>query len=122
MSAAVIVRDGRDPAVPHGTQPARVRGQARPDREPDEVLNIGPRVENAEFAAFIRRIIRRHGRRVAEGDPEDLAALLEVRALVDEAIAVAVAGQREQGWSWAKIGRAVGITKQSAQERWGSTT
>lgn len=114
-----MVDEARRAVASHGDPTARFERQSRPDPERDEVLNVGPRVENADFAAFIRRIIRRHGRRVADGDPEDLAALLEVRALVDDAIAVAVQGQRDQGWSWAAIGRAVGITKQSAQERWG---
>lgn len=115
-----MVDDARRSVASHGDPTARGERQSRPDRERDEVLlPESRRVENAAFAAMVARCIRAHGRRVADGDPEDLVAMLEVRDQVDEAIGVAVLGLREQGWSWAKIGRAVGITKQSAQERWG---
>lgn len=77
-------------------------------------------VETAAFAGMVRRMIRAYSRRVAAGDPEDLTVMLEVRAAFDEAIADAVAGLRSE-WdaSWADIGRAAGITRQSARERWG---
>lgn len=122
MSGALILGDARRAAVPHPDGGARVGGQGRPDRERDEVLPESRRVENREFAAFVRRIIRSHARRVAEGDLEDLTEMLDVARMVDDAIDEAVAGLRAQGWSWAKIGAAVGITKQSAQERWRSST
>jgi hypothetical protein len=42
-------------------------------------------VENPEFAAFGRRVIRAHGRRVAAGDLEGLAELLALGAEVEQA-------------------------------------
>lgn len=73
--------------------------------------------EIPEYAAAVRRMIRAHGRRVGDADPEDLPELLELRDVVDAAIADAVAGQREAGFSWAQIARGLGTTRQAAQQR-----
>ena len=76
-------------------------------------------VENDEFAAFARRIIRAHGRRVAAGDVEALRDLVALSANLDEAIGEAVVGLRAFGYSWSEIGTRLGISKQAAQQRWG---
>ncbi|MEW2386287.1 hypothetical protein AB0873_29990 [Micromonospora sp. NPDC047707] len=76
-------------------------------------------VENDEFAAFARRIIRAHGRRVATGDVEALRDLVALSAQLDDAIGEAVIGLRAFGYSWAEIGSRLGISKQAAQQRWG---
>ncbi|PWU43201.1 hypothetical protein DLJ46_32680 [Micromonospora globispora] len=76
-------------------------------------------VENDEFAAFARRIIRAHGRRVATGDVEALRDLTALSAVIDHAIGEAVIGLRAFGYSWAEIGQRLGITRQAAQQRWG---
>ena len=68
---------------------------------------------------MMRRMIRAHGRRVADADPEDLAELAALRDELDAALVAAVEGQRERGASWAAIGRGLGITRQSAQSRFG---
>jgi hypothetical protein len=77
-------------------------------------------VENDEFAAFARRIIRAHGRRVATGDVEALRDLVALSAVIDDAIGDAVIGLRAFGYSWSEIGQRLGISKQAAQQRWGS--
>ncbi|AVT38015.1 hypothetical protein [Plantactinospora sp. BB1] len=76
-------------------------------------------VENDEFAAFARRIIRAHGRRVATGDVEALRDLVALSADLDQAIGQAVIGLRAFGYSWAEIGQRLGISRQAAQQRWG---
>jgi hypothetical protein len=76
-------------------------------------------VENDEFAAFARRIIRAHGRRVATGDVEALRDLVALSTVIDEAIGQAVVGLRAFGYSWAEIGARLGISRQAAQQRWG---
>lgn len=76
-------------------------------------------VETPEYAGMLKRMIRAYGRRVADADPEDLAAMAGVLEELLDAVQVAVDGQRAQGWSWAIVGRSLGITKQSAQERFG---
>jgi hypothetical protein len=76
-------------------------------------------VENDEYAAFVRRIIRAFARRVATGDVEALTDMVGLSALLDEAIGDAVKGLRAHGYSWAEIADRLGITRQAAHQRWG---
>lgn len=76
------------------------------------------RVESAEFLAFIRRILVAAGRRGIDMDPEDFAELVLLHAELERAMGAAVANMIANGFSWADIGRAAGITRQSAHERW----
>jgi hypothetical protein len=76
-------------------------------------------VENDEYAAFVRRIIRAYARRVATGDVEALTDMVGLSSLLDEAIGQAVTGLRSHGYSWADIGARLGISRQAAQQRWG---
>ena len=93
---------------------------------PDTVKNpltsnrAGRVVENDEYAAFARRVLRAYARRVATGDVEALILMLGLSAEIDTAIARAVAGLREFGYFWADIGSRLGITRQAAQQRWAS--
>ena len=77
-------------------------------------------VENDEYAAFARRVLRAYARRVADGDVEALTLMLGLSADIDDAIAQAVTGLRGSGYSWAEIGSRLGITRQAAQQRWGA--
>jgi hypothetical protein len=76
-------------------------------------------VENDEYAAFVRRIIRAYARRVATGDVEALTDMVGLSSLLDDAIGHAVIGLRAHGYSWAEIGQRLGISRQAAQQRWG---
>lgn len=98
--------------TPHAAPaPHRTRAQRRRSRRP---------IEPTDFAAMMRRMLRAHGRRVADADMEDLAELMALQRDLDDAIAYAVReGRARWGWSWADIGRAAGIKRQSAHERWG---
>ena len=75
--------------------------------------------ETMEYLAAARRFIRRAGERVADADEFELAELVALRAELEQAIVVAVQGQRSYGRSWAYIGAALGMKRQSAQERYG---
>jgi hypothetical protein len=77
-------------------------------------------VENTDYAAFVTRVIRAHGRRIAEGDVEGLAELLALAKELDAATQAAVTGLREFGYSWGEIASRLGTTRQAAQQRWGS--
>jgi hypothetical protein len=77
-------------------------------------------VENAEFDAFARRIVRAYARRVADGDIEALTALRTLSTTVDTATRDAVQGLRRFGYSWADIAARLGVTRQAAQMRWGA--
>jgi hypothetical protein len=76
-------------------------------------------VENDEYAAFVRRIIRAFARRVASGDVEALRDMVALSTLLDDAIGDAVKGLRAHGYSWAEIADRLGITRQAAHQRWG---
>ena len=77
------------------------------------------RVENDEYASFVRRVIRAHARRVAAGDVDALADMTGLATELDEAITQAVTGLRKAGYSWAEIAARLGVTQQVAQQRWG---
>ena len=77
------------------------------------------RVENDDYAAFARRIVAAHGRRIAAGDVERLRDLVALAEEVDHATDTAVAGLRRVGYSWTEIANRLGITRQAAQQRWG---
>jgi hypothetical protein len=89
-------------------------GDSRPPRPRRRDL-----VENDEYAAFTRRIVRAYAKRVATGDVEALTDMVGLSQLLDEAIGQAVAGLRSHGYSWADIAARLGITRQAAQQRWG---
>lgn len=77
--------------------------------------------ETFEYAAMMRRMIRAHGRRVADADPEDLTDLIALRGELEAAIADAIAGQRQRyDRSWSDIARGLGTTRQAAYQRYAS--
>ena len=75
--------------------------------------------ETLEYLAAARRFIRAAGKRVADADEFELAELVALRQELEAAIVVAVHGQRSYGRSWAYIGAALGMKRQSAQKRYG---
>lgn len=76
-------------------------------------------VENAEFRAFLGRLLRAFLRRIGDGDPEDLPLAASLARDVDAVLQKAVDAQRAQGASWAQIGAQLGLSKQGAQQRYG---
>jgi hypothetical protein len=82
-------------------------------------LTAKPVVENGEYAAFARRILRAYARRIATGDIDALADIIILAADVEDATRQAVTGLRDSGYSWADIGLRLGVTRQAAQQRWG---
>lgn len=77
-------------------------------------------VENDEFFGFARRIVKAAGKRVGEGDPVDLAGLVALRKELERVEVEAVGMMRDKyGYSWAEIGRDLGITRQAAQQSYG---
>lgn len=76
-------------------------------------------VENDEYAAFVRRILRAYAARVALGDIDAVADMVAIGRELDDHIQEAVYGLRNRGYSWADIARRVSTSKQAAHERWG---
>ena len=79
-------------------------------------------VGNDAYAAFTRRIVASYGRRIGHtGDVDGLADLVCLADDIDTALQNAVTGLRRYGYSWAEIALRLGITRQAAQQRWGTT-
>lgn len=79
---------------------------------PHEHRDIG----NLDMCA---RMITAAGKRLAWEDPDQLARLYDLHRLVDNAMVVAIGGQRSHGIFWESIGDALGVSKQAAIMRWG---
>lgn len=101
------------------TTPAHRRTGVKPALTPKR--RNRPVVENHDYAAFSRRVIRAQARRVAAGDVEELAHLLGLERELQHAIQTAINGLRAQGYSWADIALRIGITRQAAHQRWATT-
>lgn len=74
--------------------------------------------ETPEVAAAAARMIRAVGKR-AETDVDSLILLRELRAECDRVIAESAREANRYGWSWAHIGRCLGITRQAAHQAYG---
>jgi ribosomal protein S20 len=81
-------------------------------------------VENAQFDAFVRRILRAYARRVANGDVEALRSLAALSSEVDAVTRLAVAGLKKgpYSYSWSEIADRLGVSRQAAQMRYGDRT
>lgn len=88
---------------------------------PHPELRPGRVCENDDYAAFTRRILSAHGRRIARGDIEGLTDLTRLADDVDTVVRHAVTGLRAAGFSWAEIAARLGITRQAAHQRYGDT-
>lgn len=75
--------------------------------------------ETPDYAKMLGRMIRAHARRVADGDEVDLADMLQLREVFDDAIRDAVWGMRDDGIAWSYIALGAGVSRQAAQQRWG---
>jgi len=79
-------------------------------------------VENDEYAAFTRRVLRGFARRIAAGDIDAIADLGGLLGDVETALSRAVTGLRQDhGYSLADIGLRLGVTRQAVHQRWGDT-
>jgi predicted DNA-binding protein (UPF0278 family) len=76
-------------------------------------------VENDDYDAFVRRVLRAYARRVAKGDIDAITDMVAVSRELDALIGEAVNGLRAKGYSWSEIGARAGTTKQAAWQRWG---
>jgi hypothetical protein len=104
---------------------AEARITTRPAERPSAVNQpLTPKrrrrvIENDQYAAFLRRVIRAYSRRVAAGDIEALTGMAALAGHLEDATRQAITGLRASGYSWAGIAARLGITRQGAQQRWG---
>ena len=102
----------------YATRPADRRSGVKKPLTPKRRYRV---VENDEYAAFLRRVIRAYSRRVAAGDIEAISSMAHLADDLDQAIRDAITGLRHQGYSWADIALRLGISRQGAQQRWGDS-
>lgn len=76
-------------------------------------------VENDAYVEMMARCVKALGRRIASGDVEHVGKALELRQALDDAIGEGIRQLHASGESWSRIGRAAGMTKQAAAQRWG---
>jgi hypothetical protein len=100
----------RNTVNPGLTPNPRTRNAAEPGRRV---------VENDQYAAFARRIVRAYAVRIAAGDVEALPGLLALSEEINTHVHAAVNGLRAFGYSWTDIAARIGVTRQAAQQRWG---
>jgi hypothetical protein len=86
------------------------------------VDGVSPRpgryVETEEYLRFLHRILGALANRVGDADVEMLKGLADLGGMVGGLLAETVDRLRtEHGYTWADVGRALGITRQSAHER-----
>lgn len=106
------------------SEPMGSQGEERPSLINLRLMpNPGSRpIESPDFTAFCQRILEALGRRVANGDVEDLKQLISLRGCLEETIRTAVLGLHQQGYSWSTIGEGLGdITPQAAHKRYART-
>ena len=99
--------------------PAGGKNTVRPGLTPNRRRR---HVENDEYGAFARRVLRAYGRRIAAGDIDAITELRQLAEEVESALGRAVLGLRLLGYSWADIGKRLGVTRQTAHERWSETS
>jgi hypothetical protein len=57
----------------------------------------------------------------AHDDPEvGLAAIVALRALLDQLEALQVSAARTHGWTWERIAQALGISRQAVHKKYGA--
>jgi hypothetical protein len=84
------------------------------------MTRTAPKAETTEYAAMLTRMVRSYSRRIADGNPSDLADAIKLQRTLDEAIGQAVANMRATtGYSWAELAVELGVTRQAAQQRFG---
>ena len=107
--------------TPYGRTPGA--GPDRPDSVKARLTPKRPRrpVENDEYAAFARRVLRAWARRVAAGDIDAITDMAAAVGELEDAMRQAVAGLRRKGYSWAEIAARLGVTRQAAQQRGGGS-
>ncbi len=80
-------------------------------------------VETGEYLVFVRRVLRGMSERVGSADIVALRGMVELRDELERSIEGAIRGLRHDPdlpASWDAIGQALGVTRQAAQQRYGT--
>lgn len=82
------------------------------------MITRGCTSRSTSSVAQVRRVA--HARRIAEGDVEGLAELVDLTHELYTATQTAVDGLRTFGYSWTEVATRLGTTRQAAHQRWGA--
>lgn len=82
---------------------------------------MGQLRESKDLAGMLRRMASALVRRAAAGDSDALVALVDAGKRLREAEGDAARALNAKGMSWAEIGAEVGMSKQAAQKKWGTS-
>lgn len=74
--------------------------------------------ETSEYHLMMLRCTRAYERRVAVGDIDALPGMVNLADDLEHRTRGAVHGLLAKGFSWTDIGRALGISRQGARQRW----
>lgn len=79
------------------------------------------KADNDNYRGFMRRIMAAYGRRIGAGDIAALPELIALEKELSDTIEDAIRQLRHEPWnySWADIGRVLGVSRQAAMKRWG---
>jgi hypothetical protein len=108
LSALRAFEEARAAGVPLAEAQVLLEPAPKPKRER----------EATDYLKFLNRAIRNAGRRVYDADPEELAELVALLPVMEEAVALGIKGQLDRGMSWAYVADGLGVKRQSAHERY----
>jgi hypothetical protein len=125
-SAAPGAQPGGNPSLSPGRRACDQCGGALPGRRrrfcSDLCRRRGHRAErrteNTEYLDVVGRMLR-HAARRGSVDLEAFAALGELDAELHDLMATAAHALHARDYTWGEIGRAFGVTRQGARQRWG---
>lgn len=89
------------------------------DKENPDAISEPRSCEADELGGMIRRCIRALVERADEGDALAAEELFALRPFLRDQERSAASAMLRAGYSWAEIGRAAGVSKQAAYERYG---
>jgi hypothetical protein len=96
----------------------RRAGEGSRDKRANRTSSTGVYVENTEFLGMLGRLMHAAGRRVGDMDIETLGEMFTLLTEQTEAtLGETCWALRRRGFSWRLIGEQLGMTKQSAWER-----
>ena len=92
------------------------------DTRSNPTNKAGTYVETTDYVKFMRRVARGMGKRASSMDPTALAEFSGLAAELRDAETAAALALNAQGFSWAEIGAAQGITGSVAWRKYAKAT
>jgi hypothetical protein len=78
-----------------------------------------PSTETTPYRQFVTRALTALAIRVGEHDEHDIRELADLFDHIDDFMLITVRILRVRGWSWGRVGWALQISRQAAQQKYG---